>query len=98
MQAELDPEDKSEADPDWIPPEDFEDSDEIESDISDDEVTDLSEALKKEIKIDEILPPKTEEKPSEPEEKNVVEDKETPKDSVKEISEVSTTESGDQKA
>lgn len=43
-------------DPDWLPPENFQDSDEMESDISEEEVRDLAEALKQDLKIEEILP------------------------------------------
>lgn len=48
--------DNSEGDPDWVPPDNFEDSDDLDSDISEDEINDLAESLKQELKIEEILP------------------------------------------
>jgi hypothetical protein len=43
-------------DPDWLPPENYQDSDEMDSDISDEEIRDLAESLKQDLKIEEILP------------------------------------------
>ena len=45
----MDAEEASEGDPDWVPPENYEDSDDTESDISEDEIKDLEESLKHEV-------------------------------------------------
>jgi len=57
MDGDLNKDDEnSEGDPDWEPPENYEDSDELDSDISEDEIRDLAESAKQDLKIDEILP------------------------------------------
>jgi len=43
-------------DPTWEPPENFEDSDDADSDISEDEINDLIESMKTEVKITDFLP------------------------------------------
>ena len=42
-------------DPTWEPPENFEDSDNADSDISEDEINDLIESMKTEVKITDFL-------------------------------------------
>jgi len=61
LQADVDAEEASEADPDWVPPENYEDSDDSESDISEDEIKDLAESLKHDVKFPDILPEKDKE-------------------------------------
>jgi len=45
-----------EKDPDWEPPENYEDSDDADSEISEDEINDLIESMKTEVKITDFLP------------------------------------------
>merc|ERR1711879_1061435 len=45
-------------DPTWEPPENFEDSDDADIDISEDEINDLIESMKTEVKITDFLPDK----------------------------------------
>ena len=45
-------------DPNWEPPENYEDSDFDDSVISEDEIADLVESLKQEVRIAEIYPEK----------------------------------------
>ena len=45
-------------DPNWEPPENYEDSDFDDSVISEDEIADLVESLKSEVRIAEIYPEK----------------------------------------
>lgn len=46
----------SEVDPDYMPPANLDESTEMESEISEDELRDLEESLKQDLKLDEILP------------------------------------------
>ena len=43
-------------DPTWEPPENFEDSDNADSDVSEDEINDLIESMKTEVKITDFFP------------------------------------------
>jgi len=45
-----------EGDPDWEPPENYEDTDDADSEISEDEINDLVESMKIEVKITDFLP------------------------------------------
>jgi len=56
LQSEVDPEQASEGDPDWLPPENYVDTTDAESDISDDEIKDLADSLTKDLLIKDILP------------------------------------------
>jgi len=61
MKAEIEEEEASEGgDPNWEPPENYEDSDFDDSVISEDEIADLVESLKSEVRIAEIYPEKDE--------------------------------------
>jgi len=61
MKAEIEEEEASEGgDPNWEPPENYEDSDFDDSVISEDEIADLVESLKQEVRIAEIYPEKDE--------------------------------------
>ena len=58
MKVEIEPEDAPEGDdPDWNLPENYEEETDAESDVSESEVKDLTEALEKELVLDDILPP-----------------------------------------
>lgn len=73
LQSEVDPEkedsEEKENDPDWVLPENYEDTTDAESDISDTEINDLAESLAKDINIKDILP--TIEESANPKEKEV---------------------------
>jgi len=57
LKAEEAPEDTDpEADPDWEPPENYEDTDDADSEISEDEINDLVESMKIEVKIADFSP------------------------------------------